>query len=157
MGRDFPGYSEDELKSIKAPALIMPGERDGVKPEHAVEMMRLIPTSHLAIFPGAGYFVLFTRPDALTDAIIAFFEWSTPALWLTTSQPRLSSSSNSDSCCGARGAGRRAGIRHIAVENIESVVAGLRRYGPERVGAISAARTASLTELSKHIGYGPRL
>jgi catechol 2,3-dioxygenase-like lactoylglutathione lyase family enzyme len=70
---------------------------------------------------------------------------------LTTSRPRLSSSSSSDSCCGARRPSKVAGwtaswasrantpgIRHIAfvVEDIEAVVAGLRAHGGELVGEL---------------------
>src|SRR4029450_1525744 len=41
MGLDFQGFTRDELKSIKAPVLITLGDRDAVRPEHAVEMFRL--------------------------------------------------------------------------------------------------------------------
>jgi pimeloyl-ACP methyl ester carboxylesterase len=77
LGRDFQGFPADEVKSIKAPTLIMQGDRDGVRPEHAVEMMRLIPNSQLAIFPGADHFIHFTRPAQVAETMMAFFD--TPA------------------------------------------------------------------------------
>ncbi|MDB5279659.1 MAG: alpha/beta hydrolase [Ferruginibacter sp.] len=48
----FPDIADDDIKSIKAPALIIAGDRDVVTPEHAVQMHRFISNSRLAIFPG---------------------------------------------------------------------------------------------------------
>jgi pimeloyl-ACP methyl ester carboxylesterase len=48
----FKGWSDEQMKSIKAPTLIVNSDRDVGTPEHAVEMYRLIPNSHLVILPG---------------------------------------------------------------------------------------------------------
>ncbi len=48
----FPDLTAEQLTSIKAPALIILGDRDVTTPEHAVEMHRLLKNSRLAIFPG---------------------------------------------------------------------------------------------------------
>lgn len=48
----FKGWTDEQMKSIKAPTLIINGSRDVGSPEHAVEMYRIIPNSELAIFPG---------------------------------------------------------------------------------------------------------
>jgi len=74
LGREFPGFADDELRRIKAATLIMQGDRDGVKPEHAVKMMRLIPNAQLAIFPDGDHFILYTRPDKVVEAFMAFFD-----------------------------------------------------------------------------------
>jgi pimeloyl-ACP methyl ester carboxylesterase len=74
LGRNFKGFTDEEVKSIKAPTLIMQGDRDGVKPEHAVALMRLIPNSQLAIFPGGDHFILYTRADKVVDAFMTFFD-----------------------------------------------------------------------------------
>lgn len=50
--QSFPDISEEEMRSIKAPAFIIIGDRDVVTVEHAGEMQRLIPNSRLAVFPG---------------------------------------------------------------------------------------------------------
>lgn len=50
--QSFPDLSADQIKSIKAPAFIMLGDKDMVTPEHATEMHRLLPNSRLAIIPG---------------------------------------------------------------------------------------------------------
>jgi len=48
----FKGWSDEEVKSIKAPALIISGDQDVGTSEHAVEMHRMIANSQLAIIPG---------------------------------------------------------------------------------------------------------
>src|SRR5436190_1997728 len=50
--QSFPDIPEQLMKTIKAPALIIIGDADVVRPEHAVEMYRLLPHSRLAILPG---------------------------------------------------------------------------------------------------------
>jgi pimeloyl-ACP methyl ester carboxylesterase len=52
MGLGFKGYSDADVRSIKAVTLIMQGDRDIVRPEHAVQMFRMIPRSQLAILAG---------------------------------------------------------------------------------------------------------
>jgi pimeloyl-ACP methyl ester carboxylesterase len=62
------------VKSIKAPTLVMMGDRDGVKLEHTVEIYRLIPNCQLAIFPGADHFVFFMGPDKVLGALLPFLD-----------------------------------------------------------------------------------
>jgi pimeloyl-ACP methyl ester carboxylesterase len=50
--QNFKGWSDDDLNSIKAPTLILSGDKDVGTVEHAVEMHRLIANSQLAIIPG---------------------------------------------------------------------------------------------------------
>jgi pimeloyl-ACP methyl ester carboxylesterase len=50
--RSFPDISEELMKTIKAPAFIIIGDADVVRPEHAVEMYHLLPHAKLAILPG---------------------------------------------------------------------------------------------------------
>jgi pimeloyl-ACP methyl ester carboxylesterase len=47
--KDIPG---EKIKSIKAPTLIIIGDKDVITPEHAIEMHRQIANSELAIIPG---------------------------------------------------------------------------------------------------------
>lgn len=79
MGPAFKGYSDAEIKSIKAQVLIMMGDRDGVRPEHAVEMFRLIPNTQLAIYPGADHFILYQSPDKVLATLVAFLDAPLPA------------------------------------------------------------------------------
>ena len=47
--RDIP---DEQIGSIKVPTLIIIGDQDIIKPEHAIEMHREIANSSLAIIPG---------------------------------------------------------------------------------------------------------
>lgn len=48
----FKGWSDEEVHSITAPALIISADADVVRPEHAVELFRLITNAKLSILPG---------------------------------------------------------------------------------------------------------
>jgi len=49
---EFKDWPEDDIRSIKVPTLVLIGDADCVRPEHAVEMFRLLPHGQLAILPG---------------------------------------------------------------------------------------------------------
>jgi pimeloyl-ACP methyl ester carboxylesterase len=48
----FKDWSDDQIKSIKSPTLIINGNNDVGSVEHAIEMSRTIPNSELAVLPG---------------------------------------------------------------------------------------------------------
>jgi pimeloyl-ACP methyl ester carboxylesterase len=50
--QNFTGWSDDDLKSIKAPTLVISGDADVALPEHSAKMFHLIPNCQLAILPG---------------------------------------------------------------------------------------------------------
>ena len=54
---DFKDWPAEALKSIQSPTLLLIGDRDVVRPEHAIEMYRLIPNARIAILPSGhgGY------------------------------------------------------------------------------------------------------
>ncbi|MDB4999379.1 MAG: alpha/beta hydrolase, partial [Mucilaginibacter sp.] len=45
-------WTDDQLRSIQSPTLVVIGDHDLPTPEHAVEMTRLFPHGRLAILPG---------------------------------------------------------------------------------------------------------
>jgi pimeloyl-ACP methyl ester carboxylesterase len=49
---DFKDWSDEDLRSIKAPAMIISSDRDVITPEHSVRMARMIPGARLVILPG---------------------------------------------------------------------------------------------------------
>jgi len=49
---NFKDISDEQIKSIKAPTLIINGDKDVITPEHALELHRQIANSELAILPG---------------------------------------------------------------------------------------------------------
>ncbi|MGM7778226.1 alpha/beta fold hydrolase [Arthrobacter sp. KNU-44] len=48
----FPGWTDEQLGSITASTLVLLGDRDVIKPEHGVQVVRAIPGSRLMIVPG---------------------------------------------------------------------------------------------------------
>ncbi|EPG74249.1 alpha/beta hydrolase family protein [Leptospira fainei serovar Hurstbridge str. BUT 6] len=62
--RNFPDVKENVIRSVKASVLILLGDRDIPKPEHAVELVRLFPDSRLLILPGG-------HGDYLGEAIMS--------------------------------------------------------------------------------------
>lgn len=78
LERDAKGYSASELKSIKAPTLIMIGDREGIRPEHAVELYRLIPQTQLAVFPGGDHFMIWQSPEKVLATLAPFLDAPLP-------------------------------------------------------------------------------
>lgn len=50
--QNFTDWTDDDLRSITAPSLIIQGDKDLAFPEHAAAMAKLIPDCRLAIIPG---------------------------------------------------------------------------------------------------------
>jgi pimeloyl-ACP methyl ester carboxylesterase len=48
----FVDIPDSAIRAIKAPTLVIDGDRDVVRPEHALELSRLLPLGRLAILPG---------------------------------------------------------------------------------------------------------
>jgi pimeloyl-ACP methyl ester carboxylesterase len=68
------GFSNEELASIKAPMLIITGDHDFVRVEHAAETVKRIPHAELAIIPDAGHFVLYSEPERVIPIVKHFLE-----------------------------------------------------------------------------------
>jgi pimeloyl-ACP methyl ester carboxylesterase len=49
---NFKDIPDEQIKAIKAPTLIITGDKDVITPEHAIELHRQIADSELAIIPG---------------------------------------------------------------------------------------------------------
>ncbi len=72
---NFKDIPDEQIKSIKAPALIIIGDKDMITPEHALELHRQIANSELAIIPGGhgDYIGEITtlKPDLKESAFLA--------------------------------------------------------------------------------------
>lgn len=70
----FKDLSDKELQQIKAPTLLLSGDRDIVQPEHLLHMGRQIKDSRIAIVPGThGQFIgeiVFKKQGSLMPAMI---------------------------------------------------------------------------------------
>src|SRR5688500_6089331 len=50
--RSFEDVPDEAVRGIRSPTLVLLGDRDIVRPEHALELTRLIPDARLLILPG---------------------------------------------------------------------------------------------------------
>jgi len=78
------GFSKEELAAIKAPMLIIQGDRDFVRLEHSVETVKLIPRAELAVVPDASHFALSSEPERVIPVIKRFLEKPEKELPLAT-------------------------------------------------------------------------
>ena len=85
LDRAIEGWSREAMASVKAPTLLIIGDSDIVRPEHVVEMFRLLgggvvgdlvglPRSQLAVLPGTTHVTLADRAEWLASMITAFLE-----------------------------------------------------------------------------------
>jgi pimeloyl-ACP methyl ester carboxylesterase len=74
----FIDVPDDQTRAVRAPALILLGDRDVVLPQHAVELSRLLPSARLLIVPGGhGDYLgeITTSPNAKSaEAVAALVE-----------------------------------------------------------------------------------
>ena len=78
----FKDWKDEVLFSIKAPSLIIVGDKDVVTPEHAIEMAHKIPNAELLVLPG-------THGSYIGEAMTAERSSKIPALTLSVIQEFL--------------------------------------------------------------------
>jgi pimeloyl-ACP methyl ester carboxylesterase len=89
LDRELQDWPPEAIQSIKAPTLLIIGDSDIVRPEHAVEMFRLLgggvagdgsglPNSQLAVLPGTTHVTLVNRADWLISMIGEFLDAPMP-------------------------------------------------------------------------------
>lgn len=69
----WPGYSEDQLRAIRAPTLLAMGDRDFITAEHFARMALLIPGAQYAVLPGTTHMSILQRGDWLEAMMAARF------------------------------------------------------------------------------------
>ncbi|MFL6225014.1 MAG: alpha/beta fold hydrolase [Actinomycetes bacterium] len=85
MEHDVPQWSADDVRGITAPTMLITGDSDIVRPEHSVEIFRLLgggvigdlaglPRSRLAILPGTTHITLVQRADWLSSMVGEFLD-----------------------------------------------------------------------------------
>jgi len=70
--RNFKDVPDDAIRGVTAPALVVVGDSDVVKTEHAVETYRLLPHAQLAVIPGTGHMEVTSRTNLLVPMIETF-------------------------------------------------------------------------------------
>ena len=90
MDKEIQDLPAESIKAIKAPTLLIIGDSDLVRPEHAVEMFRLLgggvfgdtpaglPNSQLAVLPGTSHVTVVQRADLLLAIIPPFLDAPMP-------------------------------------------------------------------------------
>ena len=68
----WDGFSNQELASITAPMLLVLGDYDFVRLEHAVETVKRMANAELAVIPSASHFVLFSEPERVIPIVLHF-------------------------------------------------------------------------------------
>ncbi len=68
---DFQGWTDEQLSRLTMPVLIIIGDTDFVRLEHAVEMKQRVPDAQLAILPGTKHMQVI-RPDFVLPMLTAF-------------------------------------------------------------------------------------
>jgi pimeloyl-ACP methyl ester carboxylesterase len=86
MDQQIKDVPAEAIRAIKAPVLLIIGDSDLVRPEHAVEMFRLLgggvfgdmppglPASQLAVLPGTSHVSIVSRADLLLPMIVPFLD-----------------------------------------------------------------------------------
>lgn len=67
-----PALSTDDLSGLRSRTLVMIGDDDEVKLEHAVAMYRAIGDGELMVVPGTSHGLLVEKPDLCNDVIVQF-------------------------------------------------------------------------------------
>lgn len=72
--RTFKDIPEDKIRSITAPTLVVCGDTDVIRPEHAVQEFRLLTRAQLAILPGTDHMKVTARILWLVPMIEEFLD-----------------------------------------------------------------------------------
>jgi pimeloyl-ACP methyl ester carboxylesterase len=90
MDRQLNDLQAEDIQKVEAPTLLIIGDSDLVRPEHAVEMFRLLgggvfgdmppglPASQLAVLPGTSHVSIVSRADLLLPIITRFLDAPLP-------------------------------------------------------------------------------
>lgn len=89
LDMEIQDWPPEDIRSIAAPTLVVIGDSDAIRPEHAVEMFRLLgggvmgdlaglPQSQLAVLPGTSHIGILERADWLLSMTNSFLEAPMP-------------------------------------------------------------------------------
>ena len=74
MWRGFGGWDANDMRAIAAPVMLIVGDRDFVRLDHALELFRMIPDARLAVLPGTDHAAPFTRAEWIAPMVVDFLE-----------------------------------------------------------------------------------
>ena len=67
---DWPGWTDDEIRSVTAPTFLVIGDQDFVRLDHAAEMLDLFPDCRLAVLPGTKHTEVMQRSEQLRALVV---------------------------------------------------------------------------------------
>jgi len=70
--REFKGWTPAQIQTIRAPTLLVLGDRDIVCVEHAVQMQHLLPDARLAVLPATDHLAITDRAMAVASMVDEF-------------------------------------------------------------------------------------
>lgn len=68
----YPNITEEQLKQIRVPVLVVVGDRDVVNLAQTISLFTSLPHSQLFIVPGASHFVPAEQPELINSEVIKF-------------------------------------------------------------------------------------
>jgi pimeloyl-ACP methyl ester carboxylesterase len=71
---DWPGWTDEQVRSITAPTMLVIGDQDFVRLDHAAEMLDLFPTSQLLVLPATRHIEVMQRSSLLRNAVAPFLD-----------------------------------------------------------------------------------
>ena len=74
MWLTLPSFTEDELRAVRCPVLLLAGEADIVRREESERMTGLIPDARLVVLEGASHYAPVEVPHLVNAAILEFLE-----------------------------------------------------------------------------------
>jgi pimeloyl-ACP methyl ester carboxylesterase len=75
--REFKDIPTEAVRGVTAPALVVAGDADVIRPEHAVETFRLLPDARLAVLPATDHMKVTARTEWLVPMIDEFLDAET--------------------------------------------------------------------------------
>jgi len=72
--RSFKDIPEDAIRGVAAPTLVIVGDADVMRPEHAVEGFRLLPHAQLGVLPGTDHMKVMTRAEWIVPMVVEFLD-----------------------------------------------------------------------------------
>lgn len=72
--RDFRDIPTEALRAITAPTLTLVGDADVVRPEHAIELARMLPQGQVGVLPSTDHMQIMTRTELLAPMLARFLE-----------------------------------------------------------------------------------
>jgi pimeloyl-ACP methyl ester carboxylesterase len=70
----LPGWSDDELRELTVPTLVLIGDNDFIRVEHAARMQEVLPHARLAVVPGATHVSVLHETDLVMPILRRFLD-----------------------------------------------------------------------------------